>query len=189
MESRAGDDALDPDAFRAFEGAFVKIRFKITSVLLATIRADLRRPHAFAHERVGFLSAGLAAAHDELLILAREYRPLRDSDYLKEPRIGAMMSAEAIRRARQWALDERVAIFHLHSHGGSGLPGFSGVDMSENAKFVPNFVSVAPHGVHGAIVLSDTAAYGQVWLGRTSSRPFINIFSEIGMPILTWKAA
>lgn len=167
----------------------MKIRFKITSALLATIRIDLRRPHPFAHERVGFIAAGLAAAHDELLILAREYRPVRDDEYLKDARVGAMMSADAIRRARQWAMDERVAIFHVHTHGGTGIPGFSGVDISENAKFVPNFVSVAPHGVHGAIVLSDTAAYGQVWLGRKSPQPFITMFSEIGMPIRAWRAA
>ena len=54
----------------------MKIRFKITSALFTTIRIDLRRPHSFAHERVGFIAAGLAAARDELLILAREYRPV-----------------------------------------------------------------------------------------------------------------
>jgi hypothetical protein len=54
---------------------------------------------------------------------------------------------------------------------------------------VPNFVSVAQHGVHGAIVLSDTAACGQVWLDRKSPQPFIATFSEIGMPIRTWRAA
>jgi len=167
----------------------MKIRFKITSALLSTIRIDLRRPHAFAHERVGFISAGLAAAHDELLILAREYRPVRDDEYLRDPSVGAMMSAEAIRRARQWAMDQRVAVFHVHSHGGRGIPAFSGVDARENAKFVPNFVSVAPHGVHGAIVLSDTAAHGQVWLDRTSPQPFITAFSEVGMPIRSWSAA
>jgi proteasome lid subunit RPN8/RPN11 len=167
----------------------MKIRFKIRSALLATIRIDLRRPHPFAHERVGFIAAGLAAAHDELLILAREYRPVRDDEYINDPRVGAMMSAEAIRRARQWAMDERVAIFHVHTHGGAGIPGFSGVDIRENAKFVPNFVSVAPHAVHGAIVLSGTAAFGQVWLDRKSPQPFITTFSEIGTPIRSWRAA
>lgn len=167
----------------------MNIRFKITSALLATVRIDLRRPHPFAHERVGFISAGLAAAHDDLLILARAYRPVRDDEYLQDPSVGAMMSADAIRRARQWALTDRVAIFHLHTHGGRGVPGFSGIDTRENAKFVPNFVSVAPHCVHGAIVLSDTAAFGQVWLDRTSPQPFITAFSEIGMPLRTWRAA
>ena len=56
---------------------------------------------------------------------------------------------------------------------GAAIPGFSSIDMRENARFVPNFVSVAPHAVHGAIVLSDTAAFGQVWLDRKSPQPFI----------------
>jgi hypothetical protein len=167
----------------------MKIRFKITSALLAAVRADLWRPHAFAHERVGFIAAGLASAHDELLILAQAYRPVRDEEYLPDPTVGAMMGDQAIRRARQWAMDDRVAIFHVHTHGGRGIPGFSGVDNRENAKFVPNFVSVAPQCVHGAIVLSDTAAFGQVWFGRTSPRPFIAAFSEIGMPVRSWRAA
>ena len=167
----------------------MNIRFKIATALLSMVRIDLRRPHPFAHERVGFIAAGLAAAYDELLILAREYRPLCDDEYLPDPSVGAMMSAEAIRRARQWALNERVAIFHVHTHGGRGIPGFSGIDVRENAKFVPNFVSVAPHCVHGAIVLSDTAAFGQVWLDRKSPQPFITAFSEVGMPIRNWRAA
>ena len=167
----------------------MNIRFKITSALLTAIRIDLRRPHPFAHERVGFIAAGLAAAHDELLILAREYRPVRDDEYLRDPSVGAMMGDQAIRRARQWAMDGRAAIFHVHTHGGRGVPGFSGVDIRENAKFVPNFVSVAPQYAHGAIVLSDTAAFGQVWLGRAGPHPFIARFSEVGMPIRNWRAA
>lgn len=167
----------------------MNIRFKITRTLLTTIRIDLRRPHPFAHERVGFIAAGLAAAHDDLLVLAREYRPVRDDDYLQNPSVGAMMGAEAIRRARQWALDTRAAIFHVHTHGGRGIPGFSGIDIRENAKFIPNFVSVAPHAVHGAIILSDTAALGQVWIGRASPQPFITTFTEVGMPLRSWRAA
>lgn len=167
----------------------MNIHFKITKTLLAGIRADLRRPHAFAHERVGFIAAGLAAAHDDLLILTREYRPVLDEEYLPDPSVGAMMSAEAIRRARQWAMNDRVAIFHVHTHGGRGVPGFSGIDMRENARFIPNFVSVAPHAVHGAIVLSDTAAFGQVWLGRDAPQAFVARFTEVGTPVHTWRAA
>jgi len=166
----------------------MRIRFKITKALLSTIRTDLLRPHQFAHERVGFVGAGMAAAHDELLILAREYRPVHDDDYLPDMNVGAMMSAQAIRRARQWAMDERVAIFHVHTHGGHGIPRFSSVDNRENAKFIPNFMSVAPYCVHGAIVLSNTAAFGQAWLNRTSSQPFIAVFSEVGVPTRSWSS-
>lgn len=167
----------------------MNIHFKITKALLAVVRADLCRPHAFAHERVGFIAAGLAAAHDDLLILGREYRPVRDEEYLQDRSVGAMMSADAIRRARQWAMNDRAAIFHVHTHGGHGVPGFSSIDNRENAKFIPNFTSVAPHAVHGAIVLSDTAAFGQVWLGRDAPQPFVTRFTDVGMPVHTWRAA
>lgn len=167
----------------------MNIRFKITRPLLAAIRQDLKRPHAFAHERVGFISAGLAAAHDELLILSREYRAVAEDGYLRADGVGAMMSANTIRQARQWAMDGHVAIFHIHSHGGRGIPRFSSIDACENAKFIPNFVSVAPQNVHGAIVLSDTAAYGQVWVEGSLRAPFITTFHEVGMPIHNWRAA
>ncbi|MGY4231113.1 hypothetical protein ACVIIW_000060 [Bradyrhizobium sp. USDA 4449] len=189
LEPRARVDEMDADAARTFEGCRMNIRFKITTALLGAIRDDLRRPHEFAHERVGFISAGLAAAHDELLILAGSYEPLRDDEYLRAEGVGAMMSEQAIRRARQQAMDSGTAIFHVHTHGRRGIPGFSGVDNRENAKFVPNFVSVVPQCVHGAIVLSDTAAFGQVWVGRAGPRPFITHFTEVGMPIRDWRAA
>lgn len=167
----------------------MKIRFKATTALLVTIRADLHRRHPFAFERVGFIGAGLAAAYDELIILAHSYRPLEDDEYLRDPSVGAMMSGEAIRRARQWAINDRLAIFHVHTHGGKDLPSFSGTDIRENAKFVPNFVSVAPRAVHGAIVLSDTAAHGQVWLGKPSPELFIQNFSIVGAPLQKWSVS
>jgi hypothetical protein len=167
----------------------MNIRFKITATLLDAIRRDLARRHPFAHERVGFISAGLAAAHDTLLILARDYQPVLDHEYLPDPSVGAMVGADAFRRARQRAMDERVAIFHVHSHGGLGLPGFSPVDNRENAKFIPNFLSISRHCVHGALVLSDNAASGQVWVKRGGPAPRIAHFCAVGMPLHNWRAA
>ena len=127
----------------------MKVRFKITTALLASIRTDLRRPHPFAHERVGFISAGLSAVVDGLLVLAREYRPVADDEYLDDPTVGAMMGPDAIRNALQWALQDGVALFHVHTHGGRGIPGFSKIDLRENAKFLPDFFKVAPQCAHG----------------------------------------
>jgi hypothetical protein len=167
----------------------MNIHFKINGALIAAARIDLRRPHPFAHERVGFIAAGLTAAGDDLLVLARTYRPVLDSDYLNDPSVGAMMGPEAIRKALQWAMETGAALFHVHMHGGRGLPGFSGVDLRENAKFVPDFCKVAPQSAHGAIVLSDTAARGQVWLGRKRPHTFIERFTEVGPPLRIWRAA
>ena len=166
----------------------MKVCFKITTALLATIRIDLRRRHPFAYERVGFISAGLSDSCDGLLVLASEYRPVDDDEYLHDPSVGAMMGPDAIRHAMQWGMQDGVALFHVHTHGGRGIPNFSGIDLRENAKFVPDFFKVAPQCAHGAIVLSDTAAHGQIWFGRSESHCFISSFVEVGVPLRKWRA-
>ena len=165
----------------------MKTQFKVTRALLATIRRDLARPHPFAYERVGFVSAGLTTAGDNLLILARNYRPLLDHEYLSNTTVGAMMGPEAIRDTLQWALETGSAMFHVHTHGGCGVPSFSTIDIRENARFVLDFFKVSSHAVHGAIVLSNDAARGQVWCNRNEPYEFIQDFVEIGVPIRKWR--
>ncbi|MDE0029508.1 MAG: hypothetical protein OXU42_08945 [Deltaproteobacteria bacterium] len=165
----------------------MKVRFKITTALLASIRNDLQRRHPLAHERVGFISAGLSACGSDLLVLARGYRPVRDDEYLRDPSVGAMMGADAIRGALQWAMQDGVALFHVHTHGGRGIPSFSPIDLRENSKFVPDLLKVAPQRAHGAIVLSDTAGQGLVWFDRSQSPHVIASFVEVGAPLRKWS--
>jgi hypothetical protein len=167
----------------------MKIQFKITSPLLTSVRIDLRRPHPFAHERIGFIAAGLSAVGDDVLALARAYRPVADQDYVRDPSVGAMIGPDGLRKALQWAMETGAALFHVHTHGGRGLPEFSTVDLRENPKFVPDFCKVAPQSIHGAIVLSDNAARGQVWIARDRPHTFIERFTQVGTPIVTWSAA
>ncbi|MGE3702871.1 MAG: hypothetical protein AB7G08_29525 [Hyphomicrobiaceae bacterium] len=164
----------------------MKVRFKITADLLESIRADLIRPHAFAHERVGFISTGIAAIGNDVVALARAYRPVPDEDYLNDHSVGAMMGREAIRKALEWSMQAAHASFHVHTHGGWGIPGFSSVDLRENRKFVPDFFKVSARFPHGAIVLSDTAATGQVWLGRSKEPVPIDSFMVVGPGLKTW---
>lgn len=167
----------------------MKTTLKITAGLLAQVRSDLIRPHPFAHERVGFISAGLSSIGQDLLILARQYRPVDDGDYLDDPSVGAMMGPAAIRKALQWAMEHGHALLHVHTHGGHGIPGFSPVDLKENARFVPDFHKVAPCSPHGALVLSDTAARGQLWLDRNSASLEIDSFVEVGGSLTRWSPA
>lgn len=162
------------------------IRFKINADLLAGIHADLVRPHAFAHERVGFISAGFAPVGNDLIALARAYRPVLDEDYLNDPSVGAMMGREAIRKVLEWSLQAGHAMFHVHAHGGWGIPGFSSVDLRENRKFVPDFFKVSSRYPHGAIVLSDTAACGQIWLNRSKDPVAIDDFVVVGPDFKKW---
>jgi hypothetical protein len=166
----------------------MNVRFKITSAHLSEIREDLRRPHKFAYERVGFILAGLAQSESRILALAQSYRPVADEDYLRDDSVAAMMGPDAIRKAMEWALIGGAAIFHVHSHGGIGLPRFSGIDLRENSKFVPDFVKAAPQNLHGAIVLSDDAAAGLYWTFTTGRAAPITEFLEVGRPLLRWQA-
>jgi hypothetical protein len=178
---------MDQHVGRSFEGGRLNVRFKIARHLLEMVRLDLARPHPFAHERVGFISAGLSSADDDLWVLVRGFRAVADDDYLRDPSVGAMMGPDAIRKALQWAMLEGVAIFHVHTHGGRGRPGFSGIDLREQAKFVPNFFQIAPQCPHGALVLSDTFAYGHIWLDGDKPCEVITGFVEVGVPLNTWS--
>jgi hypothetical protein len=86
----------------------------------------------------------------------------------------------------EWALIEGTAIFHVHSHGGLGVPEFSGIDLRENSKFVPDFLKVAPQNIHGAIVLSDDSASGRFWVVQDRPAQGVTGFVEVGTPIRKW---
>jgi proteasome lid subunit RPN8/RPN11 len=165
------------------------VHLKITRRLMETIRRDLARPHRFAYERVGFVSAGISSTDFDLWVLARSYRTVADEDYIPDPSVGAMIGPDAIRKALQWAMSESVAIFHVHTHGGCGRPRFSGIDLREQARFVPNFLQIAPQCPHGALVLSEDSAHGHIWLDGDRPCEVIARFVEVGSPLNTWSAA
>lgn len=160
----------------------MKAELRISGKLLDGIRADLRRLHPIAHERVGFLTCGISPLDRELQLFAREYRPVEDGDYLQDPTVGAMVGPDGMRKALQMAYGRKSALFHLHTHGGKGVPGFSGIDLRESARFVPSFFNVIPTMPHGVIVLSNDSARGLLWLGQ-SQRPIeVSGFCRVGIP-------
>ena len=110
-----------------------------------------------------------------------------DHEYLPNTSVGAMMGPDAIRKVLQWTMESGEAMFHVHTHTGCGVPSFSMIDMRENGRFVRDFFKVTPHSVHGAIVLSNDAARGQIWCNRNGTYEFIHDFVEVGIPIRKWK--
>jgi hypothetical protein len=160
----------------------VTITFKITRRLFAAVQTDLLRRHAFAAERVGWLICRVGDAFDgNLIVLAHEYEPVADADYLDDPSVGAMMGPAAIRKALQIALSQRASMFHVHLHDHCSFPRFSATDVRETSKFVPDFWNVRPELPHGAVVLSRDAACGRCWYpGR--GQQAIGEFVIVGAP-------
>ncbi len=164
------------------------IRLKLTTALEVEIRADLRRRHPFAHERVGFVGAGFCITGNDCTVLAHSYQPVEDDDYLDDPLVGAMMGPDAMHKAMAWAYEEGVALFHIHSHGGLGIPSFSSVDIRESDKFVPDFFKVRPERPHGTLVLSNRFASGRIWLGQHAQPRAIDEFHVVGPHCRKWRA-
>lgn len=161
----------------------MKTLFKITRQLWSEVKTRLERPHPFAFERVGFLlcRAGLLEGGG-VVILTHSFHEVADDDYLNDPSVGATMGPSAIRKALQVAYVQQASMFHVHLHAHRGKPGFSRVDSTETAKFVPDFWNVQPDLPHGAIVLSEDSACGKCWFPGRRDPVDIYQFSIVGIP-------
>ena len=158
--------------------------FKITAALLDHIRADLARPHAYAYERVGFLTSGAAwAARDELLMFGRTYTPVDDDGYVETDVVGAQINVKAMRKGLEAAYRTSAALFHVHTHGGYGIPRPSGVDLKSANTFLPSFFNLTPHMPHGIIVLSDDAAKVLMWTNPRCAPIELERFVSVGARI------
>lgn len=164
--------------------------FRAPATLLRRVRDDLSRDHPFAAERVGFIACRAGGLDNGgLVVLASSYQPVADGDYVNDRRFGATMGPAAIRKALTLAYNagtEDISIFHVHMHEHRGRPGFSRIDLAENAKFVPDFFNAAPRMPHGAIVLSRDQAFGLCWRTREARPDPIDRFVSVGVPVEIW---
>ena len=156
---------------------------RMTRDFASRMREDLLRRHVHAHERVAFISARAAELDDGLLLLACEYHPVADEDYVPDPNVGAMMSETAVRKAMQIAWRSKCSMIHVHLHDHEGMPGFGNLDRKENGRFMPEFFNVQPLLPHAAIVLSHDAAAGLIWPERGRRPVAFDEIVEVGHPI------
>lgn len=160
----------------------MKVTAKIPGALLDQIRSDLARPHAFAHERVGFLTACVAADPHGVLVAISGYLPVADADYEPDAHVGARIGSSAMRKATQAAYRPPLALLHIHTHGGHGESRFSPVDLRSAEEFVPGFFGPMPRMPHGLIVLSNDSAYGLLWHSPDHKPARISNFIRVGAP-------
>lgn len=161
----------------------MKVHIKITDTLLKAVRADLARPHAFAFERVGFLTAGATQVEGGILLLCRSYHPVADGDYERSRHVGAQIGSDAMRKGIEVAYPSKASLIHVHTHGGRGKPEFSATDIQSAFQFVPGFFNALPRTPHCLMVLSNDDAQAVVWLAPKSSPQFVDEVIQVGTGI------
>jgi hypothetical protein len=166
----------------------VKTTLRLTKAFLEDVHRDLSRPHAFAHERVGFIACALSPTSAGQLILASRYLPVDDDGYEQDLTVGAMMNSTAIRKELEFAYNHPVSMFHVHRHEHRGRPAFSKVDLLEGAKFVPDFWKVRANVPHGLLVLSKNAATSAMWDPRSKEPRYVDEISIVGRPLMTFRS-
>jgi proteasome lid subunit RPN8/RPN11 len=162
----------------------MKISFRVRREMLDSVRRDLERPHEFAFERVGFLFCRFGSLKSNgLVVLAHEYMPLMDNEYIDDARFGALIGASGFRRALEHTLTNALGIFHIHFHAHPGLPAPSGIDVRESAHFVPDFFHIRESLPHGVLIASDDSVSGRVWLAETAQPIPIATLTVVGAPM------
>lgn len=158
--------------------------FRILRSLYDCVKEDLARPHAFAYERVGFVSTKLGnKGTDEFLILSTNYYPVADENYIDDPRSGARINSAAIREAMQVVLDTGDGLFHVHCHAHLGKPGFSSMDLEETPRIVSSLQVVGPSQAHGMLLLSADYCIAHVWLPSGTEPLVADRVSVVGYPL------
>jgi hypothetical protein len=161
----------------------VNVIVRLTRGFFDEVRSDLRRPHACAAERLGFVLCKWTASQKEIVVYPLHYLPIQDEHYVDAPSVGAQIDSSAIRAALQATLDRRAACLHVHLHP-PRMPYFSDLDLEEQDKLIPSFAAINPAAPHGAIVMwGDGSASARVWPPGSRTSVMATRVSVIGYPM------
>ena len=71
-----------------------KLKLKIPKAIYDEVLADLKRPHPFAYERVGFLSTAVSVSElKEPIVLVTEYQTIPNENYINDKKVGARINS------------------------------------------------------------------------------------------------
>jgi hypothetical protein len=159
------------------------MNFRLTTDLLVALRADLRRPHPFAAERVAFVFGRQALTSSVPIVILANFLPVEDDDYEDDASVGARIGAVAINKALRRAATLQGAAFHVHAHEHGGRPWFSRTDLRELPPVMEPFRHLVPTQPRGLLVLSNDNCAGLVWpSGEPRSKRVGNV-TAVGSPM------
>lgn len=160
--------------------------------LYREMQADLSRPHPFAAERVGMAFGKLGnLAGGEPLVLLTRYRPLPDTQYVDDDRVGACINGDAIRETMQEVVigrSQRLGAFHVHLHDHAGETGLSHTDRRGIPPVIKSFVGVGRDAAHGILVFSRNHGSAWIWLPEEQEPVRASRVVVVGAPLAVYEA-
>ncbi|HEX3718945.1 MAG TPA: ThiF family adenylyltransferase [Verrucomicrobiae bacterium] len=160
----------------------MKMVIKIPREIHERAKRDLRRPHRFAGERVGFFSTRCTRLGDTNLVHCIEYDTVNDDHYVDDHTVGARIGSLAVTTAMSRSINDSVGQLHVHLHGSAGLPVPSRTDESELPPLARGLRNANGAEAHGWIILGECDAHGSVLSpvdGAITSVPPVSI---VGFP-------
>lgn len=162
------------------------IQFRISKEIHIKMFKDLERSHHFAYERVGFLFAKtIVLSPNHYLIIATDYRPVEDDNYIDDPEVGAKINSTAIRNAMQDTFDKKCGCFHVHIHNHKGKPYPSPTDREGLPGIVDGFANIASKHANGFLILSKDAFYTAIKVGGSDKLFEATSITVVGYPMQT----
>lgn len=162
-----------------------QIQFRIPKFIYELMQEDLRKPHPFAYERVGFVFTKTILLFDtSYLIVATDYLPVADEDYIEDMNVGAKINSNSIRTAMQGIVDRNGGCFHVHLHNHSGKPYPSFTDLESLPGIVNSFSNIASKQANGILILSRDGFYTDIKYGKEIQTYKANTISVVGYPFL-----
>jgi len=161
------------------------IKLRLPGSLYERILADLRRPHAFAYERVGFaFGSAITISGTTTLITLNKYQPVADDHYIEDSSVGAKIGSDAIRSAMQHVWDHNCCAFHVHFHNHRGQPWPSGDDKAGLPPVVSSLANAKPGQPHGILILSKDSFFASVQIAREQHLLIPEIISAVKYPMV-----
>ncbi|HTW85404.1 MAG TPA: hypothetical protein VMD91_15145 [Candidatus Sulfotelmatobacter sp.] len=133
-----------------------RYRLRIPRSVIHELR-EVTRPNRQRPEPLAFLRVRFASEDSRTVVVAVGVLPFPDEAYVEGP-AGANFSTEWAIEVANAGIPGNVGLMLTHSHGGVGMPMFSGVDARTNRSIMAALAVGAETSPFGAVVLSETDA-------------------------------
>lgn len=129
-------------------------RLHVPRALLQTLRR-IATPRPGRVEPLAFLRVRFASEESRTVLVGIGVIPFPEEAYV-EGHAGANFDSDFAVDVANREIPENVGLLLVHSHGGNGMPRFSGIDNWTNREIMGGLATGIDIAPYGALVLSNT---------------------------------